>query len=415
MRVVERRPLLAFSFVTAAAAIYACVGDSSSDDTSSTDGGANEGSSSFETGAGDDTGGGDAGGDANGGACDGGTICSTQCTDTRFDTRNCGRCGHDCGTGSCSNSVCQPVLIAGDADGGAIITSIATDQTDDNPKGLATHVFWSVTGTGGGIFQANVTGSAPIQLSTSAGVARTNVVVNQTDVYWFGQNFGGPPQPILKSKVDTSMSQASVGTMNGAFIQSILFDPVAHNVLGSYAANGTNHGVFSCGPDGGVTCTSLITFSGQPGGNVATDGTHVYFCDPGDGLVLEVTLNGGSAGTYVQSQDTPNLLRVDGNNVYWSNSATKKLLRGPTGSVTTPKPLTTTANAAEGLAADAVNVYWTESATGTVNFAPVAGTGSGPNTPYVILGPSTQPMHLVRDTGFLYFTHKGGIYRVALP
>lgn len=41
--------------------------------------------------------------------------------------------------------------------------------------------------------------------------------------------------------------------------------------------------------------------------------------------------------------------------------------------------------------------------------------GASSNTAYVTLGPTALPMRLVRDTGFLYFTHNGGIYRVALP
>jgi hypothetical protein len=351
-------------------------------------------------------------GDAGGTCDDGGETCNGGCVDTANDAKNCGRCAHDCGQGKCTAGVCQPVLVAGDPDGGVAITSVTTDQTDDNPAGVAQHVFWASTGTAGGVFQDNVIGGNTIKLSTSSATTQTNVVVNQANVFWFIQNFGGPPQPILKGQVGSAGSQTSLGSMNGSFVQSILYEPKSQYVWGSYASNSTTLGVFKCQNGSNVTCTSVTTASGQPGGNVATDGTYVYYANPNNGLISWASFT-GNVGAFIQNQATPTLLRVDGTSMYWFNSGTKTLeraaLTGPTA-----KQLASAASAVDGLAADAVNVYWTESASGTVSYAPI--TGAGPNTPYVTtLGPSTVPMRLVRDTGFLYFSHNSAIYRVALP
>jgi hypothetical protein len=305
------------------------------------------------------------------------------------------------------------VLVAGDPDGDAVITSLTTDQSDDDPQGLAQRIFWSVAGVGGGVFQDNAIGGNTVTLSTSSAAARTNVVVHQAGVFWFSQNPASAAQPVFRGQVNVAASQVLVGTIDGPHIQSILIDPVNQKVLGSYASGATNLGTFQC-PAAGGTCTTLgAGYSGQPGGNIATDGTNIYFADPDNGLILRTTLNGGSSGSYATAQATPNLIRVHGDSVYWSNSGTKTIQRSTTGSAQTPKQMASTPSAADALAADAVNVYWTESATGTLAYAPI--TGAGPNTPYVTLGPSAVPMRLARDTAFLYFSHKGAIYRVAVP
>lgn len=403
------RAVLVGSLLGSSLVVYACVGDEPERVVPSVDGGADTGPSSSEGDAGEKV----DGGNGNGDACDGGSTCEGVCVDTSSDPKNCGRCAHDCGNGACESGVCQPALIADVGDGGAVIVSVTTDQTDDNPKGLAQRVFWSTAGTSGqGVFQDNVGGGNTVTLSKTSPSSRSNVVVDQSSVFWFAQFFAGPQQPVLKGQVNTAASQTGAGTMNCSFIQSILYDPASQSVLGSYAVNNTQHGVFKCGPGDNVTCTSLTTFTGQPGGNVATDGTNVYFCDPDNGAILRTLLNGGNTGGFISNQATPNLLRVDGNSLYWSNSGTKTIHRGALGGGT-PKQLASPPNAADGLAADAVNVYWTENATGTLSYAPI--TGAGPRTPYVTLGADPRPMRLVRDTGFLYFSHGTAIYRVALP
>ncbi len=402
------RVLVLGGILGACALVGACVGDDSANvpDASGSDGGGDADATTA------DANGDGANGDG-GLSCDGGALCNGTCVDTSSDPVNCGRCAHDCGKGQCSAGVCQAVLMAGDPDGGDTITSIATEQPADSPTVMAQHVFWSMTGLSGGVFQDNVTGGNTVKLSTNGVTGLSTVVVNQGNVYWYVMNPGGPPQPLLKAQVGSAGSQAAFATENGGVLQSMLYDPGSHYLYGNYQLNVTTLGAFKCGPDtGSPTCSTVITYTGTTAGNVATDGTRMYFCDIDNGAIDWTTFT-NSSGTYIQGQATPNALRVDGNYVYWFNSGTKTVVRatinGPT-----PKQLAAPSNAVDALAADAVNVYFTEHATGNLSYAPI--TGAGPTTPYVTnLGPSSTPMRLVRDTAFLYFSHNTGIYRVALP
>jgi hypothetical protein len=399
------RILVACGVFSASVFFYACVGDDPTSNAPADDGGLNENETGPNVDGARDN---DSG---NGEPCAGGIMCDGVCVDSKADAKNCGRCAHDCGEGACDQGVCKSSLVIADPDAGGTITSITTDQGDDRPKGLAQRIFWSVNGAGGGVFQDNVIGGNTITLSTSGGAQMTNVVVEGTSAYWFSQNFGSSPQPLSKAQVNTAASQTSAGTINGPFIQSIMYDAASQSIVGSYAVSGTTHGTFKC--VGAAACVNATTFTGQPGGNVAKDDSSVYFCDPDNGIILKSNFAGSSSTTYAQAQATPNLLRVDGTFLYWSNSGTKTIQRASLADASNTKQMASTTNAADGLAADAVNVYWTDSATGTLNYAPI--TGAGPSTAYVTLGTSIAPMRLVRDTGFLYFTHRGAIHRVALP
>lgn len=417
----SRRLAFVVFCILGAALAWACVGDDPAPGGSpeTNDSGASSSGTTSSSGTGSSSGttsssGGSSGTDASG--CATGIMCDGTCVDDKTDKKNCGRCTHDCGSGDCAAGVCKQVLLAGDsmADGGTVVTSIATDQTSDNPKALAQRVFWSVSGTGNGVFQDTVQGGNTVKLSTSA-IGSTTVVVDSSTVYWFGQNFGGPPQPVLKGTVNSAGSQTGVSTMNANFLNAITYDAANKNIVGSYKASSTTFGAFKCGPTNGtVTCGALgATFTGAVGGNVAIDAANIYYLAPADGLIIRDALSGGNSGAYSTTEASPVLVRVDGMNLFWANSGDKKINRSSLGSKGAVTPLATAANEPSGLAADAVNVYWTDSTLGTVNYAPR--TGSGPNSTYVTLGPSSSPMRLVRDTGFLYFSHNGGIYRVALP
>ena len=109
---------------------------------------------------------------------------------------------------------------------------------------------------------------------------------------------------------------------------------------------------------GTVSCTNRETFTVKPGCNIASDSTNVYFCAPEEGLILRAALAGGAASQYASAQSTTGAL-------------------------------------------------------GALRFMSL--TGSGQRVTYVDLGASSKPMRLVRDKGFLYFTHNTAPYRVALP
>ncbi len=407
----------AFTFVCLIAlplAGYACVGDSAIPSGSDDAGvGGNDGAVGNTTDGSVFQSGNDAGQTADTGpaACDGGLMCGAACIAVSTSSANCGACGHDCGMGSiCANGLCGPVLVTGTPDGGAKITALSTDQPADNPKAQSTHIFWSVSGTGAGVYQDNVAGGNVIMLSANQS---NSLSVHNTDVYWMTQNFGGAPQPMFKGSVGQAMTQIAYGTFNANFLQDLVFDPASSNMYGSYKASTTTFGAFKCTGVPPATCSSMITYTGTVSGNVATDGTSLYVPDSDNNIIDKITLPGGSATQAALNQSSPTLVRVDGTFLYWSNSGTKTLFR-ETLAGGTPKQIASTTNPADGIAADAVNAYWTDGPTGIVSFAPIG--GSGPTTQYVKMGgASSTPMLLVRDTKYLYFTYSSAIWRVALP
>jgi hypothetical protein len=346
-----------------------------------------------------------------GAGCEAGAMaCGGTCVAVMSDPANCGRCAHDCGMGaSCSAGVCQPVQVT--TTPGAV--SLTTDIYSDNPTGVATHVFWAAPGPSGGVFQDNVTGGNKIMLSTTSGGGSNDVAVTGSSVYWPNYNPGNGALTLLEGNVSAAMTQNPVAT-GGLFggVQGIVIDPNTKYLFGSFmSGSGTNYGVYEC-LNMGTTCTSVVSFAGLAAINIATDATYVYMADQNSGVIKSVQISNGSSASIVMSQSTPNLLRVNGTFLFWSNSGGMTIMRSQlTGA--SPIQVASTSAPATGLAADAVNAYWTDSTAGTVNYAPIGGGGS--TTPYVTQGVSTDPMRLVRDTKSLFWIHSGVIWRVALP
>lgn len=378
-----------------AAGGYACVGDSPV--TPPADASASDTSS------------GDALPDDAGGGCDAGaTSCSGVCVSLASDALNCGRCDHDCGPGaSCTSGVCQPVLVTSKAAGAV---TLATEATPDNPSTLATHVFWGVpSGSGAGAFQDNVGGGN--QITLSAGAPASDIAVHGTNVYWAYLSLITGGLTIYRGNVDGAGSQTPAGAAASAGPSyGIVLDPSGSSLFGTYT-KGANYVVYKCALTN-TPCTTVTSFSGTPALNVATDGTSVFVAGQDSGTISAVGIASSNVSVIVNGQATPNLLRVDGTHLYWSNAGTMTLWRS-TLSGGQPKQIASTTAPADGLAADAVNVYWTDSAAGTVSYAPIG--GSGPTTVYVTQGTSASPMRLVRDSKSLYWISGSSIYRVALP
>jgi cytidylate kinase len=70
-------------------------------------------------------------------------------------------------------------------------------------------------------------------------------------------------------------------------IQAITYDATNKNVIGAYKVTSSTLGGFKCGPsDGTVVCGALgATFTGEPVGNVALDGTNLYYLDGNTGAI----------------------------------------------------------------------------------------------------------------------------------
>jgi hypothetical protein len=125
------------------------------------------------------------------------------------------------------------------------------------------------------------------------------------------------------------------------------------------------------------TVTTLASGQVVPA-SVATDGTHVYWVNDGDGAVRKVPIGGGAVTTLATGPQGPISVAVDGTNVYWVNWENGTVNEVPVGggSVTT---LATGQENPRSVAVDGANVYWVNYGTawgspdGTVNEVPVGG------------------------------------------
>lgn len=346
--------------------------------------------------------------------CEAGAMtCGGACTPVQSDPMNCGRCMHDCGPmGMCTAGVCQPVQVTTAT--GAVWLS--TDLYPDNPSGLATHVFWIVPGvSSGGMFQDNVGGGNKIQLSSTSTTENGTFAVSGGNVYWPWLFAGNGALTIYKAAIGSVMMPTTADPSSTAFagtIQGVVIDPTTGYLFGGYGTgSGTGYGVYKCKLDNSQ-CASVWSTTGAASMNVATDGTNVYIADKNSGNITSILISSGATTPIINSQATPNILRVQGTFLYWSNSGTMAIMRAPIPG-SSPMQVASTNAPAAGLAADNVNVYWTDPSTGTVNYAPVGGGGS--TTAYVTQGMTSKPMSLVRDGKSLFWLHEDTIWRVALP
>ena len=345
-----------------------------------------------------------------------GTMCNGTCVTLATDGQNCNRCGHDCGTGgTCLAGVCQPVPINTRATGA---TALATDQPADNPTSTALHVFWAIAGTGGGVFQDNVTGGNVITLNTGTSANTNAIAVHGQNVYWQAYNAGNGSFTIVQGTVGTAATQSSAGnsSFSAGSLEGLLYDTVGNYIYGAYNTGaGTGFGMYRC-PIGTATpgCASVGSFSGLAAKNIATDGTtYVFMADQNVGFIESVGLASNNESSFVLNQGTPTLLRVNGAYLYWVNSGPMTIARCMTAGCASAAQVASANHAPDGLAADAVNVYFTDSTAGTISYAPIG--GGGPVTTYVTQTTSTTPMLLVRDSKSLYWNNGTTLYRVALP
>jgi hypothetical protein len=397
-------------------ALYACVGDAPTDSATTPTGDASTGNDGNATSDSPSTTG-DGGNttDADSDCPTGSAMCGSTCIPVTADSANCGRCAHECGTGAkCAASICQPMFVSGNQDGGgAVIDALTTDQTDDNAAAVAVHVVYSQAG----IFQDNAAGANRLELSTGS-ITSKSIVVHGSTVYWLAPtNPGGANQTIYQSTIGTAAAQTVAGTMQAGSLGAIVYDATDSLIVGSYkTGSGTEFGAFKCA-GGGAACASEVSFTGTLGKNVATDGASLFYADSdNDEMEVSALAGGSSTGYPLAGSAGPTLVRVYGTgasgHLFWSNAGTPTLWRSSL-SVSAAKQIASPATAADAIAVDALNIYWTESATGTISYAPSSGSGS--TTTYVTMGASADPMLMVADKQFLYFTWSTGVYRVALP
>jgi hypothetical protein len=315
------------------------------------------------------------------------------------DAKNCGLCGHQCGTDPYSLAPCNLGTCANANYWNKPFVSLV----GSGPLALAvdeSFLYWADS-SGGTIGRASTAGGAPATIA-SGQAKPLHIAVDANTLYWVNQ-LGAAVMEMPKAGGSPSLLAAAAEP-----------SALAIDAMSVYWANGTDQSVMSIPKSGGLPKVLGIV-PGTPS-TLVVDADYVYVASlpsagpasvlsriPKLGGLVE-TIGAGRFGLdpFIDSVD------VDGANVYWvtddgmSGSVWK--LSKATGTTSrvdyTPYP------SHDGIASDGCILYYRGMGTPTLVRAPLSGTST---VGIGVAGPS-----LVLDSLYAYVTDSGtygGIYR----
>jgi hypothetical protein len=298
--------------------------------------------------------------------------------DIASDGKSCGKCGHDCLSGGCANSLCQPVAIASGQNGPWML---ALD---------ANNIYWT-TYAGGQVRSCAKNGCNNTPATLASGQQGPyGIAVDGTNVYW--ANFSA--NTVQKCAVGgcggnpTTLASSQTGAIG-----------VAVDANAVYWTNITAGQVQKCATGGcGGNPTTLATLNAPY--LLAVDNTNVYWSG-GNAIRKCTTTNCGN--NYVQlAGSTGSGITVDGTDVYWSGNAIQKCAIGGCGG----NPTTLVSGGfAFGIAVDGTDVYWASPGAGSISKCAKGGCN---NTPTVIAGGQGNPEQVVVDANAVYWANYTG-------
>lgn len=380
-----------------------CVGDDAPAPVT-TDGstpGADTGTTSPDTGT-------SSGGDAEAGCTK--TVCTSGCVDLQSDPANCGACDNDCGGGQCQAGVCQAVAVASGVDE-PVSVAVAGNA-----------VFWLRAGA---LERCPITGCATTSKVTGEGetypasyTSKVNgrlVATTATDVFWIGRN---APSGNILHVYKCPLAGCAFGTPTD-FHQA-----PSGEQLGQIATQGTNvyfthkfMGVQTC--DGTQqTCPTPPTITGTGGDQeygLAVDSQRVYYTytfSAGNGGGLFSCPFGGCGSAPAAMADPAWHIAWFAGTIY-INAYGKISSCISTGCSGTPTELATGQEQTAPVAADGTGVYWIKQG----NYAADAGASNGEvlmcrlpscaGGPRVLATGQAAPNSLAVQDGFVYWANRG--------
>lgn len=367
------------------------------------------------------------GGEAGGDAAEAGCV-----TDLTVDPKHCGRCGHDCGGGTCESGKCQPVRLA---DGLASPEGIVVDATDVFVAEWDQHRILKLGKTAGGPCAGTPLAPSCVFAAGTAHVWRpTALGIDAQNVYW--ANTGAGTAHEIRS-----CPRAGCGGQSAAKVAQLGDEALGHlfgeDVLplelvvrdGQVFWPESMGGAIRSAPVGGGPVTTYLESGGFMPLAIAVDDQDIFFTDdtnqhptriqsvPRDGSARD----GGAAVKIIA--DTPARpygigLSASGD-LYW----TVPFIAEDGDGVVQAAPKTGAGSGGGAIGAvaasqldpralivDAKNVYWlqtgsTKAATGMLVYCPLSGC---PNDgPIVLASQQRAPRHLTQDDQMIYWSNEG--------
>jgi hypothetical protein len=341
------------------------------------------------------------------------TACEGTCVDVTSAGTDCGRCGHDCGGGDCTSSVCQPKTLTS---GLPAVKGFGVDTTS---------IIYSAGGTVSTCPLAGCAGAAtPIatlvdltlltvvngSVGSAAFVGNDPTITSLTEnpSALFGCAGAGCPPPPLQRLAGGFPASGNYG-FNELFGygQDVYYQ---WNFPGATA----NHGISLCAGLSASACTSMVDIIDNGLPPLAADATDVYFnfVNPGT-TVNEIAKCSNAAQcttpTVVLSGVAPTAMTVYGTNLYYVTFYAVPLGGGPVFSCPTAG---CTVGAAFGtlptdtvsdITSDSSGVYFAGES--TIYMCPLTGcTAAGPKA---IATGQASPTFIHTDASFVYWVDMG--------
>ena len=290
----------------------------------------------------------------------------------KTDARNCGRCGHDCGGGTCSNGYCTAWLLA---------------QETSTPKRIAQYgntVYWTLTNA---IRRVPKSGGTVSSVQTGLKYA-WDLAVDASAIYWIE---GGATGKVVKYNLFGGTT-SNVAT-NVASLQAVEVDD-------TFVYWATSTEVWKKGKSS-LIATNLVTNASDLMAMHVGSG-RVYFSsfDP-DGYIRYVPTTGGAVKDVALHQSSVVEFGLDASGgVYFSPSSGKLLYVSSTGS-TTSQVATGLTPYVTAFAVDDSNVFVAEPASKVLAQYPING-GAG-----VVRFTGDMPTDVTADDTTIYFIDGG--------
>jgi hypothetical protein len=340
--------------------------------------------------------------------------------DVTADPNNCGRCGHDCLDGACSNGVCQAVVLYSGED---TPTSIVVE-------GPSLFVTVDTGSTSGGYL---------FRCSTSDCMGTKTVLATGLVNPWFAVGFGGNvfwdnsgaedggaitdpgsvvscPEEGCPDSGPAVYSMTGTGTDGGANISGLAVDSTFIYWADLFGYSGLTGAIYQCPLENcGASITQLVGGDNYIPLAIAIDPSHyVYWTDLGTNQVLRCKLPscGGSPDIFANNQTGASGLALYDHNVYWTQGIDDGgILRCSTGGCATPTTLAKGQANPYAVVVDESGAYWTNIDDGTVMRCPLTDC-----TKPEQLAQTEAAFAIALDAVSVYFTNSsslGEVLRVA--